>query len=201
MTPFPAISRPPPAACIRSAAKGPSKRTSPTIVHTAGPSSRSTMEPRLHNRSPQTTSSIWELIVPDDRRQIVREPVSAEIMQTATGYRELLHVQHAADRIEPGLLFTRGEPRDTADPDIGCTVHPNTVSITQCSSSSRRTPVIDPSSSTPSRMRPPWKLASATTSFANCSGRRSSRLNSTPEFSPFAISASSSDLVIFGRTH
>ena len=76
---------------------------------------------------------------------------------------------------------------------MGWTICPKTESITHRSRCSRRMPVTAPSSSTPSRMRPPWKLARAATSLASCSGRTSSRLNSSPEFSPPAISSRRSE--------
>lgn len=57
-------------------------------------------------------------IVPYGGCQIVRQPVPAEVAQAATRYRESLRLQHAADRVEPGLLFARSEPRGAADLDI-----------------------------------------------------------------------------------
>src|SRR5690349_8491484 len=57
-------------------------------------------------------------------------------------------------------------------------------------------PEIVPSSSTPRRTLPPSRFANPTSSLASASGSTTSRLNSTPELSPFRSSSRSSVLVI-----
>src|SRR6218665_234299 len=64
--------------------------------------------------------------------------------------------------------------------------------MTHSSSFCRVMPLMLPSSSTPSSTIPPSRLAKATSSFARSWFWTSSRLNSTPEFSPLRIISSSS---------
>ena len=63
---------------------------------------------------------------------------------------------------------------------------------THSSASGRISPLTVPSSSTPSRMRPPRRLARATIAFARSCGARSSRLSSRPLSSPLPTSSRSS---------